>query len=247
MRYRSCPHCGEVNLISADKCWECFQPLPEVPPGSMRASPVSRLALGNAFRQLASSERSELCCSGCGENNPVEAVMCWACYTPVHAPFRQRVYYRARSFWHGVRFRNKRPEPTKEEALLGDDPVSMILWTIIRYAVKDHAGQILVEPQIVETPVNATQPQLSGHRAVFGENGIGVRVLYRNDAIWNEQMKIPAYVLEPLYDDVRSRSAAGLQRNGEGRIAFNWQGVSYNLKVNFIAVDCGEMLSMTFQ
>lgn len=186
-------------------------------------------------------------CLCCGETNPNEAVMCWACYTPVQGPLLRRLKYKTQTFWISFKYKLRRPEPAEEETLLGDDPVSMMLWTIIKYAVKDQAGQILVEPQVVETPVNATQPQLRGHRAVFGENGIGVRVLYRIDAMWNEQMKIPGYVLEPLYEDVRSRCAEDSQRNGEDRIAFNWQGINYNLKVNFIPVDCGEMLSLTFQ
>jgi hypothetical protein len=86
-----------------------------------------------------------------------------------------------------------------------DDPIARILETILEYGVKDHADQIIIEPQSVPIEIaGATPEQIAIRRELFGPNGAGVHILFRINGEWHEQMKVPIIILEPLVTHLRA-------------------------------------------
>lgn len=201
----------------------------------------------------------EIACAKCGEGNPPEAVMCWACYTPLPGkdarPAKSRRRREAWEAWQtaqdaleaaplvhleihdaeqlrqlvtiggctvggalalGGLASLARRSPVGAAgvcgALLGLSASMVFLWreqkqqteaesisdqhssedappivriadTILRYAAKDGASEIAVEPQLR-----------------------GLRVRYLINGEWHEQMKIPSYVQDELIAEFKERA-----------------------------------------
>lgn len=86
-----------------------------------------------------------------------------------------------------------------------DDPIARILETILEYGVKDHADQIIIEPESVPIEIaGATPEQIAIRRELFGPNGAGVHIVFRINGEWHEQMKVPIVILEPLVTHLRA-------------------------------------------
>lgn len=107
-------------------------------------------------------------CPNCGETNPLEAVMCWACYTALREPERPSVIRKGMFRRLAIRM-----FPLFSKKQEGEDPIVLILDTIIDYALMDKASEIHIEPQKVNRPREATPAQLEAWRKVF-DAGLGV-------------------------------------------------------------------------
>jgi type II secretory ATPase GspE/PulE/Tfp pilus assembly ATPase PilB-like protein len=143
-------------------------------------------------------------CPGCGEKNPLAAVVCWACCTDL-APL-SAVWKAAARLGIGP-YTQLRRESRRES---GRDPIERIFATIINYAVQDGATDIHIEPL---------------------ENGVSI--LYRLNGELHEQMKVPEFILSPLVSHIRrmgrmdaepaqAESLSGDEQSG--RIHFVGQG-----------------------
>ncbi len=161
-------------------------------------------------------------CPKCGEESPAKAVMCWACYTPLGhrsqridvTPYEDKSKLTAtekacaalsdalpyliigaftangwlprRARWPVLgacvatvvgEIAKQKWSERKNQQIVEDEemPTVRIAQTILLYAVKDKATAIRM-----------------------WENGRGVKVEYRIEGAWHEQMKIPRYIWRPL-------------------------------------------------
>jgi hypothetical protein len=191
-------------------------------------------------------------CSGCGETNPLESVMCWACYTPLGDAAKREAHYAKIGNRLGVQLRPFVPRIIwgKMQGKGREDPIVRILYTIIDSALKDQAREIHVQPEKVELPREADGPQAERWNSVFGERRVGVHILYKIGDELREQMKVPGYILEPLVAEIKKRSKLVMvclderwnerECSYEGRFCVRLKGVSFDVPVLIYPSPLGE-------
>lgn len=200
------------------------------------------------------SERDTKICPKCGEANPQDAVMCWACYIPLSAEgspanseFRRKanVLRRAeqwrerRRIWSAAFFSTL---PVYGVLLLiasGYVPECRALFIVTgiacfiashtwsNYQQRQRARYLAEEGEPVERIANTIlyYALRDGARTIVLRAGVmGVECEYRIENEWRPEMHIPPYVWEPLRDHLAGRSD-----NWEHPIPFEQQGVNGNV------------------
>jgi len=150
-------------------------------------------------------------CPKCGEANPDEAVMCWACYTPLS----EKGAARATTIHHA--------QPLRWLPLLSGG--ALILYGLARRS-RSGLGCALLGSGLVYLSTNQHRPKPAeeedGGPIVRIVNTIlmyaindkaseihvepqpqGVLIRYRIDDVWRDQMKVPTYVLKPMVQRIK--------------------------------------------
>lgn len=174
-------------------------------------------------------------CPSCHESNPLEAVMCWACYTPLPAGLPRKTLVEKFRRWFGF-------GPVRRK-----DPIVRILDTIVEYAYQDKAGEIHIEPEKVDPPEGADAQQREKWNEVFGEAAFGVQVLYRVNGELCEQMKVPGYILAPLLEEIRKRCSLPVMQGDhqDGLLPIERMQSRYEAPVEFSRSLVGEKVIIT--
>ena len=164
-------------------------------------------------------------CPKCGEENPAEAVMCWACYTPLHGqstakevvPKADAEHSSVQKVGHAITD-NLPVIPLASLIASGwlsrraRGPVLGVSLLALggffieqRWRERKEAREIGIDEEACESPIiriaqtvfyYALREKAATIR--LRENGRGVSVHYLIEGNWHEQMKIPLYVWRPL-------------------------------------------------
>ena len=113
-------------------------------------------------------------------------------------------------------------EPT---VTIQEAPIDRIATVILQMAIKDRATEIRIEPSLEASPVD------------FVVDGALV-----------EMMTVPPHIKEPLLEYFKAASGilvqSGVEQSGE--MKFTHAGQEYNIDVEFVLVDYGDLLVLTF-
>lgn len=199
---------------------------------------------------------NSLLCSVCGEDNPPEAVMCWACYRPLGAesetetvaapgerqPFEIVIHQDAAAIArNALAFAALLAGvasgylPAYRVLLLGVAVSCFALWS--SWSLWDkrisnrHSAE--VQAQGEESIVRILDTVLlyavhDGASQVRLRAGVGVQVHYLINGEWHEQMRIPAYIWKPLCALLLKRTG-----NWQRPLVFELDGQSFELWPEF--------------
>lgn len=187
-------------------------------------------------------------CPKCGEDNPIEAVMCWACYTPLGSgaaveaarkkrqaheratrledffcyalPFAGIALFIASGYARKIRF-----------PLVGVGLLSFLLsfvWSKRRNVI--HARNQAQESSPIEGITNTflLYAVRDGASKIRLRTGIGTCIHYLIGEEWREQMKLPIYIWSPLCDHLLGQSD-----NWTRPIVFESEGARFEFSPHF--------------
>ena len=178
-----CHQCGEENIQEAVMCWSCFASLPGINGAGERA---------RAEREAESRRREakRLYIRRQEQREKAKDAARAALFFGALASWLASGYFPKRrsalvgtgavcvvalASWLKWEKRASTNPSLATEHADEDDPIHRILNTFLLYAVKDGASQIRMQA------------------------GIGIRVQYLIGDEWHEQMRLPAFVWEPLH------------------------------------------------
>ena len=178
-----CPKCGEENPQEAVMCWSCFATLPGIDGAGerARAEREAEARRSDAKRlHIRRQEQREKAKDAARAALLVGALASWL--ASVYFPERRGALIGtgaacvvALASWLKWEKRAPIKSSLATEDADEDDPTRRILNTFLLYAVKDGASQVRLRA------------------------GIGVRVHYLIGDEWHEQMRLPAFIWEPLH------------------------------------------------
>lgn len=181
-------------------------------------------------------------CSQCGEENPVEAIMCWACYTPLEgadaslshvnnslftflSSDRQKWLNKANiialCFLACGLLPNRWRHPKTRFTMVGLSLATMVVIYGMRKWQQTYPQRATSESDPIASIADtiffyALRDQATQIRLrLVASNQLGgIQVHYQIRGEWEEQMKIPTYIWRPLINEY-------IQRSGSGTIKFD--------------------------
>jgi len=203
-------------------------------------------------------------CPNCGEANPDEAVMCWACYTPlsnvgvaneageegaISINIAQALRWLpliggSALILYGLA---RRSRSGLGGALLGGGLIylSMKQQQPIPDVAEDEAPIVRIVNTILMYAIKDNASEIHIEPKIRG-----VQIFYRVDGELREQMKVPKYVLKPLVQRIKIMSDLDILQRGtsqHGRIRFKRFDRPYALHVTTSPTEFGERIVMSFE